>query len=120
MGYDLHITRADVDWENEDANPITAEEWLNIVAKDETLTVSWNDENELIVTEWTPIENPNLGRQMDWHHGRVSTKYLPLPAYLKMLELAEQLGGRVLGDDGELFQTINDHERRSQYPPDQH
>jgi hypothetical protein len=109
MGYDLHITRAEENWTNEDMNPITAAEWLKVVASDETLTVNWNDENRLIVTDWTPAECPSKGRQMDWHPGRISMKYPSMSAFLKLLQLSKQLGGRVLGHDGELYETPEDY-----------
>jgi hypothetical protein len=116
MGYELHITRAQVDWDDDDRNPITAEEWLNFVANDDTLTVIENDSYEYIRTDWTPAENPNEGCTFAWAHGRISIKYPPKPAFLKMLQLAEQLGGRVLGDDGELYKIADDHDPFAQYP----
>lgn len=109
MGYELHITRAQVDWVDENDNPITATEWLDLVASDETLTVSLNDDNKYIVTDWSPIENSTYGRQMFWSRGQISMTYPSKPAYLKMLQLSEQLGGRVLGDDGELYTTPDDY-----------
>ena len=50
MGYDLHITRAQVDWDD-DQHPINAEEWLNLVANDDTLKVFENDNDEYILTD---------------------------------------------------------------------
>lgn len=109
MGYDLNITRAEPDWENEDTDPITSAEWLNLVATDETLEVQWNDNNELIVTDWTSPDDPLDGAQFDWHHGKISAKYPSKSTYIKMLELAQRLGGRVLGDDGELYLQPGDY-----------
>jgi hypothetical protein len=109
MGYELHITRANRGWKNEDKNPITAAEWLSVVEGDETLSVQWNDDNEYIATDWTPIENPSAGRQLDWHHGRISVKYPSMALLIKLLELSNQLGGRVLGGDGELYEQPSDY-----------
>jgi hypothetical protein len=114
MGYELHITRAQVDWD-EDQHPIDAEEWLNLVANDDTLKVIQNDNYEYIRTDWTPAEKPHHGDYFAWHHGRISTKYPPKSAFLKMLQLAELLGGRVLGDDGELYKTADDYNPLAHY-----
>lgn len=108
MGYDLHITRAQVDWDD-DQHPINAEEWLNLVANDDTLKVFENDNDEYILTDWTPAEEPHQGHYFTWYHGRISAKYPPKSAFIKMLQLAELLGGRVLGDDGELYQAADDY-----------
>jgi hypothetical protein len=109
MGYDLNITRAEQDWDNEDTNPITAEEWLQVVATDETLKVQGNDNNEYIVTDWASHGDSLVGAQFDWHHGRISAKYPSSATYMKMLELAHRLGGRVLGDDGEIYLQPRDY-----------
>jgi hypothetical protein len=109
MGYELHITRSQANWFDDDDCPITADEWLTLAASDDSLRVIENDDNKFIITEWECIDSENDGRPFIWHGGRVSMKYPPRFAFLKMLQLARQLGGRVLGDDGELYESAEDH-----------
>jgi hypothetical protein len=104
MGYDLHITRA-ADWtESEDA-PITAEEWLVVVAADPEMTIFsangpyfavWNGTGQL-AESW-----------LDWSEGQVFTKNPTRRELAKMLQIAGRLGAKVIGDEGEVYARIED------------
>jgi hypothetical protein len=99
MGYDLHITRAK-EWSDNDDAQITAEEWLRVVAADPELSLAGYNGDYFAL--WNgPSRNPDPW--FDWSGGNVMTKS-PDPALVaKMIQLAERLGARVQGDDGEIY-----------------
>ena len=99
MGYDLHITRAD-DWSDSHANPISAEEWLAVVAADPELKLDPANGPHFAV--WTQGADPE-GAWFDWSDGQVFTKNPDRATLATMLRLAERLGAKVQGDDGELY-----------------
>lgn len=103
MGYDLHITRAEV-WTETQGSEIPAEEWLSYVEGDEELTldppngaysVIWKGEGEL----W-----------FDWYEGNVYTTNPDRIALEKMLSIAKALNAKVQGDNGEVYNTVEDLE----------
>lgn len=113
MGYDLHISRAK-DWTDSEANPITEGEWWDLVAADPDLELAGAAETE------TPdgvlrYENPGLALWrahptdekvwFDFRNGRVVVKNPDEPSIAKMLEVARELGARVVGDDGETYEV---------------
>ena len=105
MGYDLHITRADFWAENEDAY-IDAAEWSRLVESDDEL--SFDPRNGPHFAVWSgpaEIEEP----WFDWFEGNIHTRYPDPPTLGKMLRIAERLGARVQGDDGEIYARIEDH-----------
>ena len=99
MGYDLHITRAELWAENEGAE-ITAEEWRAVVESDPELTFAPEvGEHFAIWSGPSRHAQPWLG----WSDGNVYTKYPDSALLRKMVVLAERLGARVQGDDGEWY-----------------
>jgi hypothetical protein len=100
MGWEVHLTRAD-DWTDSEANPITAPEWLAVVAADPQLRL--DTQNGPYFAVWAgPCNHPD-GAWFDWADGCVSTKNPDRAILAKMLQLADKLGGRVQGDDGEEY-----------------
>jgi hypothetical protein len=99
MGYDLHITRAE-SWADNEGAAITADEWLAAVRADPELTPA--PENGPYFVRWSgPSRYPDPW--LDWSGGNVYTKYPDSALLRKMVRLAQQLGARVQGDDGELY-----------------
>lgn len=99
MGYDLHITRA-AHWADNDDTQISRREWLGIIQADPELTLLpgtgpcfavWSGPSHL-VEPW-----------LDWLAGNVYTKNPDSALLRKMIRVAERLGARVQGDDGELY-----------------
>ena len=82
MGWEFHITRAD-DWSESAEKPISAAEWLAVVAEDPELHI--DEDNGPYFAVWSgPCTDPD-GRWFDWADGCISTKN-PDPAILgKML-----------------------------------
>lgn len=100
MGYDLHITRAG-DWAESEQMPITADEWLAVVAADPELRI--DDRNGPYFAVWPgPCSYPE-GGWFDWFEGRISTKNPDRAILGKMLQLAHTLRAVVQGDEGELY-----------------
>jgi hypothetical protein len=102
MGYDLHITRK-AQWSDEDGPMIGEDEWLRIIETDPELTLdretqcSFGDE-DVVFAAWKG-EAGALG----WFNGEIGTKNPDRALILKMVEIAEQLGAKVQGDDGEEY-----------------
>jgi hypothetical protein len=111
MGYELHITRAENWWESQDT-PIPLADWRALVREDPEL------EETGVAEASTPegrlrYENQGLsvwsahpgGERVwfDWRDGCVIVKNPDEPVIAKMISVAERLGARVQGDDGELY-----------------
>jgi hypothetical protein len=105
MGYDLHITRAP-EWSESDQHPITADEWLAVVAADPELSL--RPGHEPYFAEWSgPCSHPG-GSWFSWDEGQIYTKNPDRRILAKMLQIAGRLGARVQGDDGELYDAPED------------
>jgi hypothetical protein len=99
MGYDLHITRAE-NWSENAGAEIGPEEWLALVHADPELAID-------------PVQGPYFARWsgpsrypdpwLDWFAGNVNTKNPDSALLRKMVALANRLGARVQGDDGENY-----------------
>jgi hypothetical protein len=99
MGYDLHITRAEFHATNEGC-AITADEWMRYVQGDPELR-AFPANGEYFV-EWTgPSKYPDPW--FDWFGGNIYTKNPDQAILGKMLQIAQSLGARVQGDDGEFY-----------------
>lgn len=100
MGWEVHMTRAD-DWSQSAQRPITADEWLAVVAADPELRI--NEANGPYLAVWSgPCSYPD-GGWFEWADGCVSTKHPDRAVLGKILHLAARLGARVQGDDGEEY-----------------
>jgi len=101
MGYDVHITRAEL-WAENEGHWITAEEWLRVVEEDEELQLDPHPSNGPYMAIWNgPSENSEPW--LDWADGNVFTKNPDAPLLAKMIELAGKLKAKVQGDDGEIY-----------------
>lgn len=116
MGYDLHITRKR-NWMDEDGPSITLEEWLALVTADSSLLhartskgvvehlPSYRASEGLVY--WTPPGQQPPGEQwFDWQDGNLTTgRQADTEAIRKMWVIAQVLNARVVGDDGEEYQS---------------
>lgn len=98
MGYDLHITRKR-DWASTEGPDITPEEWLALVQSDPELTLDPRNGPYFVI--WS---GPGAySCWLDYQQGDLFSKY-PTDEFIeKMVVLARQLGGKVQGDDGEVY-----------------
>jgi|SRR6516162_525029 hypothetical protein len=115
MGYDVHITRAE-EWSESETQPITFEEWRAYIASDpemrldghaETRTpdgavIRMEGEGLAVWVVWPDTSDGNLA-WMDHRDGRIVVKNPDAAILAKMCAIAEKLGARVQGDEGELY-----------------
>jgi hypothetical protein len=120
MGYDLHITRKE-DWSDDDQErEITLTEWLAYIHADPGLVLSEGYRIKVPGSEtesqaapgfckWTahPLQE---NRWFDYRNGSVSTKNPDEHVIRKMLLIADILGAKVQGDDGEIYTLSNDNQ----------
>jgi len=121
MGYDVHITRAE-DWTKSEANPITLDEWLACIASDpeirlDAVAEARTPRGDVLRTEskglavWTAWSNDGEDDNHAWmahRRGRIVVKNPDSAILMKMCEIAQRLGARVQGDEGEFYPN-DDH-----------
>jgi hypothetical protein len=115
LGYELHITRKQ-GWSDEDGPIITQAEWEAYIASDPELRLDGYAEvtmptgSKLRVTPpgiavWTAHPDPSSGPA--WitlgSSGNVRARNPDRALIRKMCQIAQQLGARVMGDDGEIY-----------------
>jgi hypothetical protein len=99
MGYDLHITRA-ADWAANAGSEISRDEWLALIQSDPDLELA--PKNGPYFANWHGA-SANPEPWLDWYAGNIHTKDPDGALLKKMVQLAERLGGRVQGDEGEFY-----------------
>jgi hypothetical protein len=116
MGYDVHITRAE-DWADGSSDPITLEEWLTYVADDPEMQLDGIAETTAPdgtvlryqgegLSVWTAYSGHGLQGNMVWFDygdGNITVKNPDAEILAKMNAIAEALGARVQGDEGEFY-----------------
>jgi hypothetical protein len=101
-GYKVHITRAE-HWAKNEGCEIPASEWHDLVKGDPELRLACANGPHFAV--W----NTNAGQPggwLDWNNGNITTKTPDEQLLAKMIEIAERLGAKVQGDDGELYHSL--------------
>jgi hypothetical protein len=109
MGYDVNITRAH-HWAENAGHEIRPEEWRAIVAADPELEMrgvaeagGLRYENPLLAI-WTA--HPDHEEVWaDYSSGNLAVKNPDLHVLRKLCALAAQLGARVQGDEGEIYEA---------------
>jgi len=99
MGYDLHVTRKEF-WADPEGPIISLDEWLAYVARDPDLAPDWENpgpENARFVT------HPDQWPIWLYKSGEVYTKNPDARVIAKLVQIANALGARVLGDDNEMY-----------------
>lgn len=97
MGYELHIER-------EEPAEISAAEWLAVVSADGELELDPAN-GEYFARFLGDCQYGRGEGWLDWHGGRISSKYPDNAILAKMLEVADILKASVRGDDGEYYDT---------------
>src|SRR5713101_2934592 len=96
MGYDLHITRRE-NWSDE-GSAITSEEWLQYIRSDPEFHIP--GANGPYFAIWSG-RSKHTEPWLDWSNGQIYTKYPDRALVDKMIAVAQKLGAKVQGDDGE-------------------
>jgi hypothetical protein len=107
MGYDLHITRAH-HWNENEGRQIEAQEWLNARGKDPDLVA--DPENGPYAAKWGAAASEGW---LDWLDGNVYSTDPDQPTVTKMLEMAKELDGKVQGDDGEYYDSLEQWQEKA-------
>ncbi|HEV8001960.1 MAG TPA: hypothetical protein VGP63_18880 [Planctomycetaceae bacterium] len=97
MGYEIHITRQEESWSEDDpTRHITPEEWQALATADASLRP-------------VPENGPNFFEMVDgdgwfdWSAGCLETKHADEKTLAKACEIAERLNAKVQGDEDELY-----------------
>src|SRR5882724_9423816 len=99
MGYDLHIVRGG-DYYDNPAHQISADEWQHYIESDAELTLAGINGPHFAL--WSgKSEHPEPW--LDWFEGAIYSKNPDAAIITKMLQIAQQLGAQVRGDDGEIY-----------------
>ncbi|MEV6346432.1 hypothetical protein [Actinoplanes sp. NPDC051851] len=111
MGYDLHITRALIDYESE-WFPILAGEVEALVAAEPDLAIPPDAPRrpDFCFVLWTGSA-PDREHYLLFQYGRLSIKNPEPPFVRRMVELAAHLDAWPIGDNGELYSCDGDRLR---------
>jgi hypothetical protein len=99
MGYDLHVTRKEF-WADPEGPVISLDEWLAYLARDPDIVQDRENpgpEHARLVAH--PDEPPIWWRKC----GESYTKNPDSHVIAKLVQIANSLGARVLGDDDEIY-----------------
>ena len=115
MGYDVHITRTP-EWTESESEPITPHEWRAYVSSDHEMrgdgfaeaatssgTLRYDNPSLAVWTAWSEHGQDDNFAWFDLKSGRVTVKNPDDAILSKMCAIAERLGARVQGDDGEYY-----------------
>jgi hypothetical protein len=97
MGYDIHITRREY-WSANEGEPITLAEWLAYVEQDPELTLLDNIDYDV---DWEGADG-RCGSLFYAPYGSLKCKYNE-QIIDKMVQIASDLGAKVMGDDDEIY-----------------
>ena len=118
MGYEIHITRK-TEWFDEDGPEISLEDWKAYIASDPEMRLDGYAEatmenGDVFRTEhdgiavWTAYSGHGVDGNMAWLYpgsGGIVAKNPDREILAKMFEIAQALGARVVGDEGEEYGT---------------
>jgi hypothetical protein len=94
MGYDVYITRRKL-WSDAFGDEIGAEEWMALVDDDAELEAAAD------VGSWAA--RSRAGTLIEWADGSIAARDPEDEEVELLLLLAERLGARVQGEDGEIY-----------------
>jgi len=106
MGYDLRITRAQEFYSTTPQHEIPEAEWLAVVDADPELSVATLSDPYYFpgMVLWVTRHSDRYGVPwFAWVAGCIYSKNPNGPIIEKMIDLAERLGARVLGEAGEQY-----------------
>ena len=115
MGYDVHITRRE-HWADDEQPAIAIGEWLALVGNSQEWDVAnvaevsgeqsalvYENEGLAVWLAWSGHEESGSKAWFYFRDGNIVVKNPDKEILAKMLELAELLGARVQGEEGEFF-----------------
>jgi hypothetical protein len=111
MGYEVHIYRK-TNWDIDEPSDISLDEWLSYIESDSEIELEHpNTENPNQVSGfcyWINSPDPEPGNPpwFNYGHGHISTKWTDQSTISKMVEIANKLNARVMGDEGEFYNDL--------------
>ncbi len=116
MGYEVHITRK-AEWFDEEGPDISLEDWKDYIASDPEMRLDGYAEaatanGDIVRMEldgiavWTAYSAHGIDGNMAWLYpgaGGIVAKNPDPEILAKMFEIAQALGARVVGDEGEEY-----------------
>lgn len=117
MGYDIHITRQQNWFDEDETKHISLKEWTDFVAADPDMRLdnyaeatTTNGDTIRVESEglsvWTKYSGNGLNDNYAWfdyNRGNIVCKNPDDEIIHKMLDIAEQLQAKVQGDEGEVY-----------------
>lgn len=125
MGYDLYITRKQ-DWSDTDGHDITLDDWMGVIAVDRSLQVDPQRAAAVDPRVASGAKEPSHAVWLDWPERRAGTDEAWIwlergnlvatdpdqRVRQKMFLIAVQLDARLMGEDGEVYDSIGEPESR--------
>jgi hypothetical protein len=117
MGYDIHITRKEL-WSDEDGPTISEDEWRKFIETDPDLELdseASNTRDQMFFATYRRDQTV-----FGWMDGDIFTKNPERDVIQKAVQIAERLGAKVQGDDGEVYGPDGEPIREEavhQWPP---
>lgn len=120
MGYDIHITRQDNWFDQDDSKSISLEEWKAYTARDADIRLDNYAEatassGETVRLEaeglsvWTAYSGNGIGDNFAWLNydsGNIVVKNPDEEIISKMVDIAISLNAKVQGDEGEVYHKM--------------
>jgi len=102
VGYDIHITRKEL-WSDEDGPAIPEDEWRKFIETDADLQLDTATRCVMGDTEMVFATFGGEPGVFGWYQGEITTKNPEREVIQKAVQMAERLGAKVQGDDGEVY-----------------
>jgi hypothetical protein len=123
MGYELHITRQENWFDEDDSRQISFDEWTQILADDKEMRLdnfaeatTTNGDTIRVESEglsvWTKYSGNGLNGNYAWFdysRGSIVCKNPDDEIIGKMLDIAGRLNAKVQGDEGEIYERSADN-----------
>ena len=121
MGYDLHITRQENWFDDENSLKISQQQWEEYIANDPEMKLEGFaqvilDTGEVVRIEnngiavWLKYSGEGLGQNHAWftlYNGNIGVKNPDQEIINKMVEISIFFNGKVQGDEGELYEIAD-------------
>jgi hypothetical protein len=119
MGYDLHITRKENWFDEDDSNEIRLSEWIGYIKVDTEMRLdnqasATTDNGDNVTYKnnglavWTSYSKNGLDDNYAWFDlrtGNLTVKNPDDEIKNKMIDIADRLNAKVQGDDGETYDS---------------
>lgn len=127
MSYNVHVTRKE-DWSDADGPEITRDEWVTYLTIDKTLELDRERAQEVDSRVASGAKEPTHVRWKEWpnrekgvreawmwlENGNIVASDADSSFRIKMFLVADSLNARLMGDGGEVYNSIGEPEKGRQ------